>query len=103
MTTWTVYVCKPSGTGFAAPVNIGLTIDDSKYQSDPPAILTNTDIPAGEQQLYVQKVLSALQGGFECHSRYTRRGYLYRASSDGGATFIAPYDESFVSVASSEE
>lgn len=103
MTTWTVYVCKPNGTtGFAAPVSIGITIDDSKYQSDPPAVLTNTDFPSGEQQLYVQKTLAAFQRGFE-NDDYTRRGYLYRASSDGGTTFIAAYDPSYVSVTNSEE
>lgn len=95
MTTWTLYMQKPqaSGAPFAAPVTSGMTIDDSTYQNDPPAIGSNTSYPAGEQQLFVQKLLTTMNVGFEAHSQHTRRGIRWVASSDGGTTFINAYDQ----------
>lgn len=95
MTTWTLYMQKPqTGLGlapFAAAISSGITVDDSKYQQDPPAVGSNTTFPAGEQTTYIQKLLHTMQYGFEV-CLHTRRGYRWSASSDGGATFLNASD-----------
>lgn len=96
MTVYTLYVQKPQASGlpFAAPVSVGVTIDDANFQSSPPACGTNQSFPAGAagKLLYIQSFLAAMMTGFEYDVPFNNRGFRWVASADAGVTFIAPRD-----------